>query len=115
MDKLISDCDPRFASQVFQELLKALGVKLSMSTAFYPQSNGTTEHYNQEIETYLSIYCISNPTDWPAILPTLEFTHNSRRHADHTQSPFELMFRYAPPALPNSFEDTNIPELKERF
>ena len=77
MDKLISDHDPRFALQVFQELLKALGVKSSMSTAFHPQSDGTTECYNQEIETYLSIYCISNLTDWPATLPTLEITHNS--------------------------------------
>jgi len=114
-DKLISDHDPRFASQVFQGLLKALGITSSMSTAFHPQSDGTTERYNQEIETYLSIYCLSNPMNWPASLATLEFIHNSRRHTNRAQSPFELMFGYAPPALPTSFEDTNIPELDERL
>jgi len=53
--------------------------------------------------------------NWPASLATLEFIHNSRRHADRTQSPFELMFGYAPLALPTSFEDTNIPELDEQL
>ena len=114
-DKLISDRNPRFASQVFQELLKALGIHSSMSTAFHPQSDGTTEHYNQEVEVYLSIYCLSNPTNWPAHIPTLEFVHNSRRHADCENSPFEIMFGYAPPALPTTFRETDIPELDERL
>ena len=114
-NKLISDRNPQFASQVFQGLLKALRITFSMSTAFHPQFNGTTEHYNQEIETYLLIYCLSNPTNWPASLATLEFVHNSRRHANCAQSPFKLMFGYAPPALPTSFKGTNIPELDERL
>jgi len=114
-DKLILDGDPQFASQVFQGLLKALGITSSMSTTFHPQSDGTTECYNREIEIYLSIYCLSNPMNWPASLATLKFVHNSRRHADRAQSSFELMFGYAPLALPTSFEDTNIPELDERL
>ena len=114
-DKLISDRDPRFASQVFQELMKALGIKSSMSTAFHPQSDRTTERFNQEIEAYLSIYCISNPTSWPAHLPVLEFVHNSRKHADRINTPFEIMFRYQPPALPTLFRETEIPELDERL
>ena len=114
-DKLISDCDPRFASQVFQELMKALRIRSSMSTAFHPQSNGTTECFNQEIKAYLSIYCISTPTNWPAHLPVLEFVHNSRKHADRINTPFEIMFRYQPPALPTLFQETKILELDERL
>ena len=102
-NKLISNCDPRFASQVFQELIKALGIKSAMSTAFHPQSDGTTERFNQEIEAYLSIYCISNPTNWPAHLLVLEFIHNSCKHADHVNTPFKIMFGYQPPALPTLF------------
>jgi len=108
-DKLISNCDPRFASQLFQELLKTLGIHSSMSTAFHPQSDGTTEHYNQEIE----VYCLSNPSC--AHIPTLEFVHNSCRHADCENSPFEIMFGYAPPALPTTFREIDIPELDKRL
>jgi Integrase zinc binding domain/Integrase core domain len=42
-DRIISDRDPRFASNLFQELGKLLGIKLSMSTAYHPQTDGATE------------------------------------------------------------------------
>jgi len=67
---------------VFKELLKLLGIKSALSTAYHPQTDGTTERTNQEIEAYLSIYCTSHPEEWPIALHTLEFTHNNRRHAD---------------------------------
>jgi hypothetical protein len=45
-DKIISDRDPRFTSNLFQELGKLLGVKLVMSTAYHPQTDGETEQVN---------------------------------------------------------------------
>ena len=91
-DKIISDRGPQFASKAFLELLKLLGIKSALSTAYHPQIDGTTEQVNQEIEAYLSIYCASHPEEWPRALHTLEFTHNNRRHADRQHTPFELMF-----------------------
>jgi hypothetical protein len=35
------------------ELGKHLGVKLAMSTAYHPQTDGETEQVNQELEIYL--------------------------------------------------------------
>ena len=80
-DKILSDRGPQFAAQAFQELLKLLGIKLKLTTAYHPQTDGATEQVNQEIETYLSIYCSSHPTEWKNSISTLEFTHNNRRHA----------------------------------
>jgi transposase InsO family protein len=54
-DKFISDRDPRFASKTFLELLKLLGITSALSMAFHPQTDGTPERVNQEIEAYLSI------------------------------------------------------------
>jgi hypothetical protein len=51
--KIISDRDPCFVSNLFQELRKLLGVKLAMSTAYHPQMDGKTEQFNQELEIYL--------------------------------------------------------------
>jgi len=77
-DSIISDRDPRFTARAFQELLRLLGIKSKLTTAFHPQSDGTTERFNQEIEAYLGIYCSSNPTDWHKKVGTIKFTHNNR-------------------------------------
>ena len=78
LDKIISDRGPQFASRAFVELLKLLEVKSSLSTTYHPQTDGTTEQVNQEIEAYLSIYCASHPEEWLTALYTLEFTHNNQ-------------------------------------
>ena len=49
-DKIISNQGPQFASQLFKGLWKLLGIKLALSTAYHPQTDGTTEQVNQEIE-----------------------------------------------------------------
>ena len=78
-------------STIWTNLQIFIRTKLSFATEYHPQSDGTTERYNQEIEAYLSIYCTAFPTDWVDALPILEFTHNSRRHSDRKHSPFELL------------------------
>jgi transposase InsO family protein len=51
-DEIISDRDPRFAAHTFQELLKLSNIKLNLTTAYHPQSDGATERVNQEIEAH---------------------------------------------------------------
>jgi transposase InsO family protein len=38
LDKIISDRDPRFAANAFQELLKLLNIKSNLTTAYHPHS-----------------------------------------------------------------------------
>jgi hypothetical protein len=114
-DKIISDRGPQFASKAFKELMKLLGIKSALSTAYHPQTDGTTERVNQEIEAYLSIYCTSHPEEWPTAIHTLEFTHNNRRHVDRQKTPFELMFGDSPIAVPNSFENTKFPAIEDKM
>jgi hypothetical protein len=114
-ETLISDRDPRFTSIVFQEWLKLLGIKSTMSTAYHPQTDGATERVMQEIQAYLSIYCIANPSDWTSAISLLEFVHNSRPHADRKQSPFELIMGYQPRGTPQTFLTSKVPNLEERM
>ena len=80
-DKIISDQGPQFALKAFVKFLKLLGIKSALSTAYHPQTDGTTEQVNQEVEAYLSIFCASHPEEWLLALHTMDFTHNNRRHA----------------------------------
>ena len=114
-DKLLSDRGPQFASTAFRELLKLLGIKSSLSTTYHPQTDGTTERVNQEIEAYLAIYCAAHPEEWLAAIHLLEFTHNNRRHADQQRTPFKLMFGDLPQAIPYSFSHTRFPAVEDKM
>jgi len=113
-DKMISDRGPQFDSAFWTEMCTALQIKHAMTTAFHPQTNGGTERVNREIQTYLSIFCINNPTSWVSALKKAEFVYNNRPHADRTQSPFELWYGQAPRAIPEAFTYHN-PDIDERL
>jgi len=61
LSKIISDCGPQFASKFTIELGRLLQYSNALSTAYHPQTDGQTEHMNQELETYLRIYCHKDP------------------------------------------------------
>ena len=83
----------------WKELCNLIGIHNKLTTAFHPQTNGGTERANHEIQLYLSVYCINNPTSWDKALKKAEFVYNNRPHADRTQSPFELMYGATPKAI----------------
>lgn len=115
LESIISDRDPQFTAQAFRELQKLIGVHQKFSTAFHPQTDGTTECFNQEIEAFLSIYCANNPAMWASKLAMAEFVHNNRRHTDRTKTPFELIMGMSPLAYPRTFYNTKFPSVEERL
>lgn len=114
-DKIISDRDPRFTAKSMEALCKKLNIEHTKSTAYHPQSDGTTECFNQEIEAYLAIYCAQNPTEWNKQLPLIEFTHNSRLHAGRQNTPFELLYGHPLKSFPTDQEPTNNPATDDRI
>ncbi|GJR78733.1 putative reverse transcriptase domain-containing protein [Tanacetum coccineum] len=50
---IICDRDPRFASNSWRSLQKALGTSLDMSTAYHPQTDGQSERTIQTLEDVL--------------------------------------------------------------
>jgi transposase InsO family protein len=53
---VLSDRGSQFTAGFTRELYKLLGIKLAMLTAYHPQTDGQTEHINQELEGYLHIF-----------------------------------------------------------
>ena len=114
-DKVISDQGPQFASAFACELRKLLHYDLSLSTTYHPQSDGETKRVNQEIETYLWIFCGNSPASWSEYISHTEFAHNHHPHSITNQSPFYLMMGYEPHALPSVIANTSIPTVESRL
>jgi transposase InsO family protein len=53
---VVSDRRPQFIATFTRELYKLLRIKLAMSTAYHPQTDGQTEYVNQVLEGYLCIF-----------------------------------------------------------
>jgi len=68
---------------------------------------------NQELETYLCIYCCKDPYFWVKHLPLTEFTHNHCIHETQKCSPFSLMMGYEFHAIPLLFLSSSIPAAEE--
>ena len=54
--ELITDWDPKFLGKFWAELFARLGVKLLYSTAYHPQTDGSSKRTNQTVEIVLRFF-----------------------------------------------------------
>ncbi|KAJ9522386.1 hypothetical protein QJQ45_008324 [Haematococcus lacustris] len=87
---IISDRDPRFTSNFWQQLFAKTGTHLNISTANHPQTDGQTERANRTIEDMLRNYVSPHHTDWDNHLTAVEFAYNASVQASTGYSPFML-------------------------
>src|SRR5258705_13802770 len=90
LEEVISDHRPTFVSNFSCKLVALLGVKLTPSTSYHPQTDGQTECMNQEIEAYLQVFVSHRQDDWADWLPLAEFAYNNKVHTATHRTPFEL-------------------------
>src|SRR6266481_1403467 len=90
LEEVISDHGPTFVSNFLHKLAALLGVKLTPSTSYHLQTDGQTEHMNQEIEAYLQVFVSHRQDDWADWLPLVEFAYNNKVHTATCWTLFEL-------------------------
>ncbi len=76
-EDIISDRGPQLISHVWKAFLKLLGISVSLSSGYHPQTNGQTECKIQEIGRYLRAYCHDNQHSWNRFLAQAEYAQNS--------------------------------------
>src|SRR6266478_5830247 len=96
LEEVISNHGSAFISNFSHKLAALLGVKLTPSTSYHPQTNGQTECMNQEIEVYLWVFVSHRQDDWADWLLLAEFAYNNKVHTATHQTPFELDTRQHP-------------------
>ena len=66
-----SDQGTNFTSTLFSQVLKELGVKHNLSSAYHAQSQGALGRFHQTLKSLLRSYCVELSQDWEEGLPWL--------------------------------------------
>nr|GEY77864.1 putative reverse transcriptase domain, ribonuclease H-like domain, aspartic peptidase domain protein [Tanacetum cinerariifolium] len=89
---IISDRDPRFASNFWRSLQNTLGTRLDMSTAYHLETDGQSERTIQTLEDMLRACAIDFGKGWVNHLPLVEFSYNNSYHATIKAASFEALY-----------------------
>jgi len=90
LKRVVSDRGPQFVALFTKELYRLLGIQISSSTAWHPQTDGQTERINQELDQFLRLFVNERQDDWYDLLSIAEFQHNNHVHSATQQPPFLL-------------------------
>jgi hypothetical protein len=74
---MVFDRDPVFTSTFWRKLMRLMGAKLHMTTAFHPQLDGQTEAANRVIVMYLRCFTGDRPYQWLRWLPWAKYVYNT--------------------------------------
>ena len=94
---IISDRDRKFVAELWKQIFVALKVDLLYSTAYHPQTDGTSERTNQTVEIALRYYIavLKDPKTWPTILPRMSAVlNNSTKYSFTNQSPNQVIYGF---------------------
>ncbi|RVW12300.1 Transposon Ty3-G Gag-Pol polyprotein [Vitis vinifera] len=89
---IVSDRDPRFTSQFWQSLQKALGTEIKLSSAFHPQTDGQSERVIQILEDMLRACVMDFKGNWVEHLPLIEFAYNNSFQSSIGMAPYEALY-----------------------
>nr|GEW24359.1 putative reverse transcriptase domain-containing protein [Tanacetum cinerariifolium] len=71
---------------------KALGIDISMSTAYHPETHGQSERTIQTLKDMLRTCMIDFGKGWVKHLPLCEFSYNNSYHASIKAAPYEALY-----------------------
>ncbi|GKA31745.1 putative reverse transcriptase domain-containing protein [Tanacetum coccineum] len=89
---IICDCDRRFTSIFWRSFQKALGIEISMSTAYHLETDSQSERTIQTLEDMLHSCVIDFGKGWVKNLPLAEFSYNNSYHASIKAAPYEALY-----------------------
>ncbi|KAF7709078.1 hypothetical protein HF521_015928, partial [Silurus meridionalis] len=112
---VVSDRGPQFSAHFWKEFCRLLGISVSLSFGFHPQSNGQTERLNQEIETSLRILCAQDPSTWSEKLLWAEYANKTLPSSATGLSPFQAVFGYQPPLFSTQEPESTVPSALAQF
>ncbi|XP_075486269.1 uncharacterized protein LOC142525869 [Primulina tabacum] len=89
---ILSDRDPRFVSRFWKSFQEAMGTKVTLSTAYHPQTDGQTERTIQTLKDMLRACALEFSSNWSTHLPLIEFAYNNSYHSSIGMAPYEALY-----------------------
>jgi hypothetical protein len=98
--EIITDRDKLFISRFWKRLHQLTGVKIKMSTAYHPQTDGASERTNKTVNQCLRFHVRRNQKGWVRALPRVRFDIMNTVNASTGYSPFQLKTGRSPRLMP---------------
>ncbi len=114
-EDIVSDRGSQFTSRVWRAFFRLLGVSVSLSSGYHPQTDGQTERKIQEIGRYLRAYCHNHQNSWNQYLPWAEYAQNSLRQSTTGLTPFQCILGFQPPLFHWTGERSEVPAVDYWF
>jgi transposase InsO family protein len=89
---IIGDRDSRLTAKQMRELCKFLGVKLKLSVAYHPQTDGTTERLHRSMLSMLRAFVSDNQKNWSEYIPALLYAYHNTIHTTLGCTPHLVLF-----------------------
>jgi transposase InsO family protein len=89
---IISDKDTKFFGHFWRTLWKTLGIELSFSSAYHPQTDGRTEVVNRSLGDLLRSLVTEHHSQRDQILSQTEFAYNDSVNRSTRKSPFHIVY-----------------------
>ncbi|KAI1000108.1 Transposon Ty3-G Gag-Pol polyprotein [Podosphaera aphanis] len=87
---IVSDRGTQWVNVFWKRVCEQLNITRRLSTAFHPQTDGSTERMNQELQQFIRVFCSYEQTNWKDLLPHAELAINNRSASSTKISPFFL-------------------------
>ena len=91
---IASDRGSQFTSKMWQTVCRELTIGQRLSTAYHPQTDGSTERMNSTLESYLRTMCSWRQDDWSKWCPIAELAIRNRNATSTGISPFFMLHGY---------------------
>jgi hypothetical protein len=75
-EDIVSDRGPQFTSRVWKAFMEHLGVSISLTSGFHPESNGQAERVNQDVGRFQRSYCQDRPGELARFVPWATMAQN---------------------------------------
>ena len=91
MQRLHTDQGRNVESEIFKEMVTILGIKMTRTTPYHPQSDVMVERMNRTLKDILSKLVNDQQNDWNIWIPQALLAYRSKVHISTGFSPHCLM------------------------
>ncbi|KAL0176948.1 hypothetical protein M9458_029278 [Cirrhinus mrigala] len=107
--------DPNSSQEYGDRIFRLLGVTISLSSGYHPQTNGQTERKIQEVGRFLRTFCHGHQDSWNKFLGWAEYAQNSLRQPTTGLTPFQCVLGFQRPLFPWDGEPSEVPAVDYWF